>query len=80
MLKREVNDIITELKMSPSGDLMLAYTKVGTLDGFPQVIVWDAKTRKKISQIAIDDSEIISVEFSNYSNMLLVISGSTQDN
>jgi len=44
------------------------------MDGFPQIIVWDAQTRRKVSQIAIDDQELVCVEFSNSSNSLLVIS------
>jgi len=54
--------------------LLLAFTKTGSMDGFPQIIVWDAQTRRKVSQIAIDDQELICVEFSNSSNSLLVIS------
>ena len=44
------------------------------MDGFPQIIVYDAQTRRKASQIAIDDQEIVCVEFSNNSNSLLVVS------
>ena len=34
-LKNECNDVIYEIKLSPNTALMLAYTKYGTLDGFP---------------------------------------------
>ena len=54
--------------------MILAHTKVGTLDGYPQIIVWHTQTRRKVSQIAIDDEDVRGVYFSNYSNMLLVIS------
>ena len=73
-LKNEFNDCINEIKLSPNEKLMLAYSRYGTLDGFPQILVWDAKTRRRVSQIAIDDAEIVCVEFSNASNMLLVVS------
>jgi len=36
--------------------------------------VWDTTTWRKESQIAIADDEIVCVEFSNSSNMLLVVS------
>jgi len=36
--------------------------------------VFDAKTKKKVNQISIDDVELMSVEFSKNSNMLLAIS------
>ena len=65
--------------MSPNQELILAFTKTGALDGFPQIIVWSATTRRKVSQIAIDDQEIISVEFSNSSNSLLVVSSNANE-
>jgi len=74
VIKNETNDIIHECKLSPDGRLMLIFTKHGTIDGFPQIIVWDTASRRKVSQIAIDDHELVSVEFSNMSNMLLVLS------
>lgn len=74
MLKNECNDVIYEVKMAPNQNLLLAYTKIGPLDGFPQIIVWDADSRRKVSQIAIDDNEIACVQFSNSSNALLVVS------
>jgi len=40
------------------------------------IYVWDAATLKKVNQIAINDNEIMAVEFSVHSNMLLVISRS----
>ena len=73
-LKNECNDFIYEVKMSPNQNLLLAFTKTGTLDGHPQIIVWDAQTRRKVSQIAIDDQQLVCVEFSNSSNSLLVVS------
>jgi len=44
-----LNDLIHEVKLSPNGKLILAYTKVGALDGFPQIIIISVKTRKKIN-------------------------------
>lgn len=55
---------------------MLAFTKFGHVDGFPCIYVWDAATLRKVNQIAINDSELMAVEFSANSNMLLVISRS----
>ena len=42
MLKNECNDFIYEVKMAPNQNLLLAFTKTGPIDGFPQIIVWDA--------------------------------------
>lgn len=78
-LKNDVNDPIKEVKLSPNGDLLLIYTRDGRLDGFPQIIVYNSQTRRKVSHITIDDQEIVAVEFSNYSNMLLVISYNGND-
>lgn len=36
--------------------------------------MWDTQSRRKVSQISIDDAELKCVHFSNYSNMLLVVS------
>ena len=60
--------------MSPNKELLLAFTKAGPLDGFPQIIVWNAQTRRKVGQVSIDDNELVCVEFSNSSNSLLVVS------
>ena len=38
---------------------MLAFTKTGILDGKPQIIVYSTSTRRKVSQVAIDDEEIM---------------------
>ena len=57
--------------------MLLGYTKRGTIDGFPCIYVWDSATLKKLNQIAINDQELVQVEFSPNSNMLLVISRST---
>ena len=54
--------------------MLLAYTKFGDLDGYPQCIVWDASSRRKVSQITVNDNEIKCVYFSNYNNMILVVS------
>jgi hypothetical protein len=35
VIKNEVNDVISGLKLSPDERLMLAYTKHGSIDGFP---------------------------------------------
>ena len=78
-LKNECNDPIYEIKISQNAALTLAYTRYGTLDGFPQIIVWDAQTRRKVSQIAIDDTEIVCVEFSPAASMLLVVSYNGDD-
>lgn len=74
VIKNECNDIIHECKLSPDGRLMLVYTKFGIIDGVPQIIVWDTTSRRKVSQLAIDDNQITAVEFSNASHMLLVVS------
>ena len=74
LLKTDVNDTIHEVKLSHDSLLVMAWTKTGPLDGLPQIIVWSTKNRRKVSQIAIDDQEIICVHFSNYSNLLLVVS------
>ena len=55
---------------------MLAFTKEGKIDGFPCIYIWDAFTYKKLNQIAVNDQEIMAVEFSANSNLLLVISKS----
>ena len=34
-LKNECNDFIYEVKMAPNQNLLLAFTKTGTMDGFP---------------------------------------------
>ena len=36
--------------------------------------MWDTNTRRKVSQIVIEDYEIINVEFSNNSQLLKVVS------
>ena len=54
--------------------MVLAYTRTGAVDGAPQIIVWDTMTRRKISQIAVEDAEITCVQFSNFNNMILVVS------
>jgi len=38
--------------------LLLAFTKTGALDGKPQIIVWSTITKRKVSQVAIDDEQI----------------------
>jgi hypothetical protein len=35
VIKNEVNDVISGLKLSPDERLMLAFTKRGSIDGFP---------------------------------------------
>ncbi len=60
--------------MSNDKRLLLAYTKFGHIDGFPQCIVWDTASRRKVSQITVSDFELKCVQFSNYSNMILVVS------
>lgn len=44
------------------------------MDGFPCIYIWDARTFKKLNQIAISDSYVCEVEFAPLSNMLLVVS------
>ena len=66
------------MKMAPNKKYLLAYTKQGTMDGFPQVIIFDPVTLKKLNNFAISDSRIDSVEFSGYSNMLLVVSSNNE--
>lgn len=41
--------------ISPNRKLLLAYTRKGSIDGHPTIIVWDAITLKKLNQIAIAD-------------------------
>jgi len=77
-LLKEGNDQVYQLKMSPSKQYLLAYTKTGPMDGFPCIYIFDALTYKKLNQIAISDAQIDSVEFSGYSNMLLVVSNTRQ--
>lgn len=62
------------MQLSSDSRLVLAYSRFGHLDGFPQCIVWDTTTRRKVSQITVDDHELKCVYFSNYNNMLLVVS------
>jgi hypothetical protein len=64
--------------MSPSKKFLLAYTKTGPIDGFPCIFIFDTVTLNKLNHIAISDAQIDSVEFSGYSNMLLVISSTKQ--
>lgn len=64
--------------MSPSKKYLLAYSKTGPLDGFPCIYIYDSINFKKLNQIAISDGQIDSVEFSGYSNMLLVVSSTHQ--
>ena len=54
--------------------MLLAFTQSGQVDGFPCIFIWDAKTLKKLNQIAINDQYVMAVEFSPNSNMLLVLS------
>ena len=49
MLKKDVNDIIREVKMSPNNLMLLVFTRFGTIDGFPQIVIFDANTRKKVN-------------------------------
>ena len=64
--------------MSPNKKFLLAYTKTGPIDGFPTVMIFDTVTLKKLNHFAVSDAEIDSVEFSGYSNMLLVVSHTNQ--
>jgi hypothetical protein len=77
-LLKEGNDQLYQIKMSPSKRYLLAYSKTGPVDGFPCIYIFDAVTFKKLNQIAISDAQIDSVEFSGYSNMLLVVSSTRQ--
>lgn len=70
--------MIYQIKMSPSKKYLLAYSKTGPIDGFPCIYIYDPVTFKKLNQIAISDAQIDSVEFSGYSNMLLVVSSTRQ--
>jgi hypothetical protein len=63
-LLKEGNDKIFQLKISPNGRYILAYTLRGEIDGFPCIYIWDAATLKKLNQIAINDTEIAAIEFS----------------
>ena len=54
-LLKEGNDKIYSLKLSPNGKFLLAFTRKGEIDGFPNLYIWDATTLKKLNQIAIND-------------------------
>jgi hypothetical protein len=71
---KEGNDKIYHIKLSTNNKTLLAFTKKGELDGFPCIYLWEASTLKKMNQIAINDEEIISCEFSRNANLLLVLS------
>lgn len=77
-LIKEGNDQIYQIKLSPSGRYLLAYSRTGPLDGFPCIFIFDSITFNKVNQIAISDGQIDSVEFSGLSNMLLVVSSTRQ--
>jgi WD40 repeat protein len=64
------------MKFSPNKRMLLAFTKYGSFDGFPCIFIWDAATLKKLNTLAVSDQELISVDFSPNSNMLLVVSKS----
>lgn len=74
MLKQEFLDPVHSIQLSPDSRLVLAFTQQGKLEGYPQIIVWDTTTRKKVSQVTVEDYQINSVQFSNLANMLLVVS------
>lgn len=48
-LLKEGNDQIYSLKLSPSKQYLLAYSRTGPLDGFPCVYIFDAVTFKKLN-------------------------------
>jgi WD40 repeat protein len=73
---REGNDKIYQLKLSPNGRLLLAFTRHGEIDGFPCIILFDSATLQKMNHISIPDHELVACEFSKNSNMLLVLSKS----
>ena len=71
---KEGNDTLSDLKLSPNGKLLMAYTYNSTIDGLPMVYIWDAITFKKLSAISINQNIIVSVDFSPNSNLLLIVS------
>jgi hypothetical protein len=56
----------------------MAWTKTGPMDGYPQILIFDAKTKKRVNCLTIEDHELVTVEFSKNSNMLLVVSFNNQ--
>jgi hypothetical protein len=62
------------MKLSPNMSYLLAYSKTGAIDGSPCVLIFDANSFNCLNKISINDEQIDSVEFSGYSNMLLVVS------
>lgn len=71
---KEGNDTLSDLKLSPTGKLLMAYTYNASVDGLPMIYVWDAITFKKVSEISINQRIIVTAEFSPNSNLLLVVS------
>jgi len=71
---KEGNDTLSDLKLSPNGKLLMAYTYNSTIDGLPMVYIWDAITFKKLSAISINQNIIVSADFSPNSNLLLIVS------
>jgi len=70
----ETPDVIHEVKLSPNRKWILLFTKHGTKNKYPTIFIMDAQTRKKVNEIPIWDHELVSVDFSKLSNMLLVVS------
>ena len=71
---KEGNDTLSDLKLSPSGKLLMAYTYNASIDGLPMIYVWDAVTLKKVSEISINQRVLVSADFSPNSNFILVVS------
>jgi len=73
-IKEEFSDPISGIRYSKDEGFIMAFTRVGTINGYPSVIVWNTKTKRKESVFAVEDTEIINAEFSKNSNMILVAS------
>ena len=48
-LLKEGNDMIYQIKMSPSKKFLLAYSRTGPIDGFPCIYIYDPVTFKKLN-------------------------------
>lgn len=71
---REGNDTLSDLKLSPNGKMLMAYTHNASIDGLPMIYIWDSTTFKKLAQISINQRIIATADFSPNSNLLLVVS------
>jgi len=71
---KEGNDTLSDLKLSPNGKMLMAYTYNASIDGLPMMYIWDSITFKKISEISINQRIIVTADFSPNSNLIMVVS------